>query len=119
MSAMLTALVEGAKWRVRSFSPSCRRGSGGVRQQVGLDGLGSVPRLLLEPSSPHRSSQPALTYSRFVAVHTYGSKGLKIQYAGISTPFPHAYLTVCRGSDSYFFWLTFTRNARLRPHLPP
>src|SRR5271155_2708485 len=73
--------------RFRGFSPSCRRGSGGVRQQAGLDGLGSVPRLLLEPSSPHRSSQPAHTYSRFVAVRTYGSKGLKIQYAGISTPF--------------------------------
>jgi hypothetical protein len=52
----------------------------------GLDGLGSVPRLLLEPSSPHRSSQPACTSSRFVPVRTYGAKGLKIQYAGISTP---------------------------------
>ena len=82
-------------------------GQVGLRQQVGLDGLGSVPRLLLEPSSPHRSSQPARTYSLFVPVRTYGSKGLKIQYAGISTPSFGCGFAVCSWSDSYFFRLTF------------
>ena len=35
-------------------------GSGGSRRQEGLDGLVSVLRLFSEPSSPQRSSQPAL-----------------------------------------------------------
>src|ERR1700690_1821991 len=47
------------RWSVQTCPP-VSWGSGGVCRQGGLGELGSVPRLLTEPSSPQRSSQPAI-----------------------------------------------------------
>jgi len=60
-------------------------GQGGKRQQEGLDGLGSVPRLLMEPSSPLRSPQPAVSLSDGEPERNNGSHRIKFQYTSHST----------------------------------
>ena len=57
----------------------------GLTSAGGLGGLGSVPRLLSEPSSPHRSPQPADRLSGAAPNRNNGSGRAKSAYRGIST----------------------------------
>jgi len=66
----------------------CQRGSGeGLRQQAGLDGLGSVPRLLFSGTVVPASQLPTRNHIlRTAPVCNNGSRGMIFRYRGISTP---------------------------------
>ena len=66
----------------------CQRGSGeGLRQQAGLDGLGSVPRLLFFGTVVPASQLPTRNHIlRNASARNNGSQGMIFRYRGISTP---------------------------------